>query len=73
MKPFIASIIRHWLSVLAGALIGAGIISHEESKAFIEAAIPVLAGLILYVGPQLWSFKNISAVQAIAKRFGFKV
>ena len=72
MKPFLASIIRHWLSVFAGALIGAGIINHEESKAFIDAALPILVGLVLYVGPQLWSFIRILKIEKLAERFGFR-
>lgn len=72
MKPFIASIVRNLLQVLAGVLLAYGV-NESDASQWVQASEPIVTGLILYVIAQLWSFKRISAVKAIGERFGFKV
>lgn len=72
MKPFIASIVRNLLQVLAGVLLAYGV-NESDASQWVQASEPIVTGLILYVIAQLWSFKRISAFKAIGERFGLKV
>ena len=72
MKPFIASIVRNLLQVLAGVLLAYGV-NESDASEWVKVSEPIVTGLILYVIAQLWSFKRISAFRTIAQRFGVKI
>lgn len=55
MAPFIGSIVRHLLTLVAGSLIGAGVSEHDATN-LTQAAEPVVGGLIIYLLSQGWSF-----------------
>ena len=54
MPVLYGSIIRHLLTAVAGALVGAGV-SEPAATDFTQAAEPVVGGLLLYAIGQVWS------------------
>ena len=54
MKPFVASIVRNILQVLAGALLAYGVNDLDADK-WVAASEPIVTGLVLYVFAQVWS------------------
>lgn len=68
MKPFIASIVRNLLQVVAGALVAYGV-SSQDANAWVLASEPVITGLALYVIAQAWSFLNLKTLQKLGDKF----
>jgi hypothetical protein len=68
MKPFIASIVRNLLQVVAGALVAYGV-TNQDASAWVTASEPVITGLILYIVAQAWSFINLKSLQKLGERF----
>ncbi len=54
MPLFVASIIRHLLTLAAGGLLAIGV-SEADAHNLIKAAEPVLGGAVLYLVSQVWS------------------
>ena len=54
MPFFIASIVRHLLTLAAGSLLAVGV-SEGDADNLIKAAEPVVGGAILYGVSQAWS------------------
>lgn len=54
MSLFVASIIRHLLTLAAGGLLAIGV-SEADAHNLIKAAEPVLGGAVLYLVSQVWS------------------
>jgi hypothetical protein len=54
MNLFLASVVRHLLSALAGSLVYIGVTDHDATS-FVQAAEPVVTGAIVYGAVQAWS------------------
>ena len=54
MPVLLGSVVRHLLTAVAGALVGAGV-AEPAAADFTQAAEPVVGGLILYAVGQIWS------------------
>jgi hypothetical protein len=54
MPLFIASIVRHLLTLAAGSLLTIGV-SEADAHELAKAAEPVVAGAVLYGASQAWS------------------
>jgi hypothetical protein len=54
MSLILASILRHLLTLAAGALVTVGVAEHDAAN-LAAAAEPVLGGAILYGASQAWS------------------
>jgi|DEB19_MinimDraft_3_1074340.scaffolds.fasta_scaffold09774_4 hypothetical protein len=54
MPLILASILRHLLTLAAGALVTVGVSEHDAAN-LATAAEPVLGGAILYGAAQAWS------------------
>jgi hypothetical protein len=54
MSLILASILRHLLTLAAGALVTVGVAEHDAAN-LASAAEPVLGGAILYGASQAWS------------------
>lgn len=54
MELIIFSVLRHLLTLAAGALIGVGVEEHDAAN-LAKAAEPVIGGAILYGAAQAWS------------------
>jgi hypothetical protein len=54
MELIIYSVLRHLLTLAAGALIGVGVEEHDAAN-LAKAAEPVIGGAILYGAAQAWS------------------
>ena len=54
MPLFLASIIRHLLTLAAGGLLGIGI-TETDAQNLVTAAEPVVGGAVLYAASQAWS------------------
>lgn len=54
MPLFLASIIRHLLTLAAGGLLGIGI-TETDAQNLVSAAEPVIGGAVLYAASQAWS------------------
>lgn len=75
MKPFISSIVRNFLQVLAGALLAYGV-NESDAHEWVTASEPIVTGLALYVIAQAWSFTNaktVTKIKAWAKRYGMSI
>lgn len=57
MGLLIGSLVRHLLTLLAGGLITVGV-SEGDSATFLQSAEPIVSGLVLYGGAQVWSLVN---------------
>jgi hypothetical protein len=54
MPVFWGSIVRHLLTAVAGALVGVGV-AEPAATDFVNAAEPVVGGILLYAIGQVWS------------------
>jgi hypothetical protein len=54
MPIFLASVIRHLLTLAAGSLLTIGV-SESDAHELARAAEPVVAGAVLYGASQAWS------------------
>lgn len=54
MPLFIASVIRHLLTLAAGSLLAVGVTEHDADN-LVKAAEPVVGGAVLYGISQAWS------------------
>jgi len=54
MPLFLASIIRHLLTLAAGGLLAVGV-SEADAHNLVNAAEPVIGGAVLYAASQAWS------------------
>ncbi len=54
MPLFLASIIRHLLTLAAGGLLTVGV-SEADATNLVHAAEPVIGGAVLYAASQAWS------------------
>jgi len=54
MPLFLASIIRHLLTLAAGGLLAVGV-SEADAHNLVTAAEPVVGGAVLYAASQAWS------------------
>lgn len=72
MKPFIASIVRNLLQVLAGVFLAYGV-NESDAHEWVKASEPIITGLLLYTFAQVWSLKNVSKFYEIARKFGFRI
>ena len=59
MELFIGSLVRHLLTLLAGGLITVGV-SENDSATFLQSAVPIVSGLMLYGEAQAWSLDCIA-------------
>jgi hypothetical protein len=57
MAPFIGSLVRHLLSLVAGGLLTIGVGDAEVDK-LADAVTPIVSGAILYGVSQVWSIKD---------------
>lgn len=55
MPVFLASIVRHLLTLAAGGLLAVGV-SEADATNLVHAAEPVVSGAVLYGISQAWSF-----------------
>lgn len=55
MPVFLASLIRHLLTLAAGGLLTVGV-SEADAHNLVRAAEPVVGGAVLYGVSQAWSF-----------------
>jgi hypothetical protein len=54
MPIFLASVVRHLLTLAAGSLLTIGV-SESDAHELVRAAEPVVAGAVLYGASQAWS------------------
>lgn len=54
MPFFLASVIRHLLTLAAGSLLAVGV-SEQDADGLAKAAEPVVGGVLLYGASQAWS------------------
>jgi hypothetical protein len=55
MNPFLTSVVRHLLTLVAGGLIAVGV-GERDAANLVQAAEPVVGGLLLYGMSQAWSW-----------------
>jgi hypothetical protein len=55
MNPFFTSVVRHLLTLVAGGLIAVGV-GERDAANLVQAAEPVVGGLLLYGMSQAWSW-----------------
>jgi len=55
MPVFLASLVRHLLTLAAGGLLAVGV-SEADATNLVHAAEPVVSGAVLYGISQAWSF-----------------
>ena len=55
MNPFLTSVVRHLLTLAAGGLIAIGV-GERDAANLVQAAEPVVGGLLLYGMSQAWSW-----------------
>jgi hypothetical protein len=54
MPVFLASLIRHLLTLAAGGLLAVGV-TESDATSLVRAAEPVVGGVVLYGVSQAWS------------------
>lgn len=58
LSPYIGSVLRHFLSVLSGVMVSAGIISNTQAAGWVDANLPIFVGFVLYIWSQIGSWVN---------------
>lgn len=56
MNEFVASTIRHLLTLAAGALVARHLLQPEQAPGFIDEAFRLVANLAPYLLAQAWSY-----------------
>ena len=59
-SKYIASAVRHGLSVVAGALVSWGVLAPEAVNQFVDSNSAILVGLASYLIAQYFSAKKVS-------------